>query len=238
MQKKIYIKDESSDPIYSVKNKHFLIKSRILPTLLITGGLTLLTTQVVYPLVFFKSTENIKPVETSVLGLVSGFRDFEFQELPQQITQKEPSEKILPRFFQISIPKLEIENALVEVNAASLNPEEALGHYKGSALPGEIGNSFIYGHSVLPWFYNPKNYKTIFSTLDQLDTGDVIYIEMPEGKLTYIVEGKESLKPTEVNPLKELKPKFLNESTITLMTCSPPGTKIKRLMIYATLQNL
>mgnify|MGYP000290271124 CR=1 FL=1 len=150
MKKKLYIKDESSDPIYSAKNKDFILKSRILPTVLILGGLTLLTTQVAYPLVFFTSKENTKPVEASVLGLVSGFRDFEFEELPQENLEDSQEKK---GFFLITIPKLKIEDALIEINSTTLNPEEALGHYKGSAIPGEIGNSFIsvsYTHLTLP----------------------------------------------------------------------------------------
>ncbi|HOM77650.1 sortase [Patescibacteria group bacterium] len=246
-EKKVYIKDESEDPIYSAKNKDFLIKSRVLPTILILGGITLLSTQVAYPLIFFKSKEYTKPVETSVLGYVSGFREFEFEELPKnedsqniELSNKDSGEGQTrhPEFFKITIPKLKIEEALVEVNAKTLNPDEALGHYTGSALPGEAGTSFIYGHSVLPWFYNPKNYKTIFSTLDQLETGDLVYIEINGKKLTYAIEGKEILKPNEVDPLREIKPRFLNESTITLMTCSPPGTKLKRLLVHGIIQRL
>ena len=50
-----------------------------------------------------------------------------------------------------------------------------------------------------------------------------------------MVETKEIKKPDEVNPIANYKPKYLNESTITLMTCDPPGTKINRLMINAIL---
>ncbi len=244
MEKKIYLKDESHDPFYTAKNRSFLIKSRIIPLALILSGLTLLTTQVAYPLIFYQTTEDSQKMESSVLGLVSGFRDFEFEELPIQGGSKDlpdPSNNLadsnkIPEFFLLSIPKLNIEKALVKVNSPTLNPDEFLGHYNGSALPGQTGNSFIFGHSVLPWFYNPKNYKTIFSTLDLLEVGDSLFVEIGEKKFTYIVEGKESLKPLEVNPLKEIKPKFLNESTLTLMTCTPPGTKLKRLLVYAVMK--
>ena len=53
----------------------------------------------------------------------------------------------------------------------------------------------------------------------------------------YIVYEKEVLSPQDVNPLANIKPKYLNESTITLMTCSPPGTKFRRLLVKATLTN-
>lgn len=229
--KKVYIKDESNDPIYNVKDKHFFLKSRVLPASLILLGTFLLSSQVIYPLIYFKTNQKSEKIEGSVLGTVSGFKEFEFRELTAE--KEEVETKEAPETFYLSIPKLRIEKAEVEVNAESLDPKEALGHYTGSKLPGETGNSFIYGHSVLPWFFNPQNYKTIFSTLERMEIGDKIYIEINNKKLTYTVEGKEILLPEAVDPLKEFKPAFLNEDTITLMTCVPPGTKLKRLLVYA-----
>ncbi len=230
-KKKIYIKDESNDPIYKTKNKSFVIKSRIIPLVLIAGGFLLLTSQVIYPLIRFRSDPQPENIESSVLGVMSGFRDFEFNELHPETPVE--SEKEIPEYFYLTIPKLNIKDALVEVNARSLDPKDALGHYPGSGLPGETGNSFIYGHSVLPWFFNPKNYKTIFSTLEKLETGDKFHIKINDENLTYTVTGKETLYPKDVNPLEEIRPKFLNESTVTLMTCVPPGTRLKRLLVYA-----
>ena len=152
-----YIKDESFDPIYRPVNKAFLVRSKVLPSFLVIGGLLLLVTQVVVPLVYFKTADVIaKPISSSALGLVSGFREFEFKELDVPGVGVS-TENNVPEFFYLSIPKLRIKDALVETNAPSLNPDEALGHYTGTALPGEVGNAFIYGHSVLPWFYNPRN---------------------------------------------------------------------------------
>ncbi|NMB70019.1 hypothetical protein GYA27_02350 [candidate division WWE3 bacterium] len=44
--------------------------------------------------------------------------------------------------------------------------------------------------------------------------------------------------PTEkVQPLSEYKPRYLNESTITLMTCWPAGTRSKRMVVRAVVEN-
>jgi LPXTG-site transpeptidase (sortase) family protein len=56
-------------------------------------------------------------------------------------------------------------------------------------------------------------------------------------KLTYAVENLVVLKPEDVRPLETWKPEYLNESTITLMTCWPAGTKSERLEVRATLEN-
>lgn len=239
---KTYIKDESFDPLYNPINKAFFFRTRLLPSSILTLSLLLLLTQVVIPLVSFTTLDTVStPVTKTALGKVSGFSEFEFAELKEQkesrvlgatsVTKNEAEEE----FFYLTVLKLGIESALVEINSPTLQPDEALGHYAKSALPGEVGNSFVYGHSVLPFFYNPKNYKTIFSTLGKLEAGDEFYVTYKGNELTYKVEGKRDLKPEEVDPLGLIKPKFLNESTMVLMTCSPPGTKINRLLVDAVL---
>ena len=236
-QKKVYIKDESYDPIFKSVNKEFYLKSRFLPGSLLALGFVILTTQVIIPLVYFKTQDEIsKPISSSVLGVATGFGEFEFAELTNRPINTNKNVEI-PKYFYLSIPKLNIEKALVETNSLSLKPDTTLGHYRGSALPGEMGNTFIYGHSVLPWFYNPKNYKTIFSTLDKLETGDSIEVEYLDKKMVYKVELEEVLPVLQVNPLAHYKPKYLNESTITLMTCWPAGTKAKRFLVRATLED-
>lgn len=191
------------------------------------------------PLVFFKTKDSIsKPVYSTALGRVSGFYDFEFSELNSKsrvLGTTTTTEKFDSKYFYLTIPKLNIKGAKVEINKPSLDPKNSLGHYTGSSLPGENGNTFIYGHSVLPFFYNPQNYKTIFSTLYKLEPGDLIYVRFKNKKYTYKVEGQRELKPELVDPLATIKPKFLNESTMVLMTCSPEGTKLKRRMVDAVL---
>lgn len=231
-----YIKDESNDPIYSAVSKKFIFRVLATPTLFTFLGIFVLATQIILPLFVFTTKDTIsKPIESSVLGVASGFREFEFSELSHETNVFEDPNR--PDYYYLTVPKLGINKARVETAPTDLNPDSALGHYIGSNLPGESGNTFIYGHSVLPIFYNPDNYKTIFSTLDELEIGDEFTIEYNNKKLTYAIEEKKELYPDQVDPLGGYKPKYLNESTVTLMTCFPAGTKIKRLMVNATLVN-
>ena len=233
--KKVYIKDESFDPIFKSVNLPFLFRTRMLSGLLMSLGFLILGTQVVMPLVFFKTQDTvIKPMEETVLGVATGFSDFDFEEMgPNNIVFD--NEANIPDYFQITIPKLKIKDALVKTEFDGASPDEFIGHYKGSALPGNEGDAFIYGHSVLPWFFNPKNYKTIFSTLGDLEVGDEISINYNGKNLSYSVEEKITVSPSDVNPISGWKPEYLNESTITLMTCWPAGTKTNRLLVRATL---
>lgn len=245
MTPKIYVKDESFDPIYNEVSKGFYAKTRILPSLLFFAGLFVFATQVLLPVLVFKTNNTSIDLldNTTIVGRAAGFYNFEFNELETDYGKDSYAFNVLgdeakanvPDYFYITIPQLKIKDAVVETESPSLNPDESLGHYPGTALPGENGNAFIYGHSVLPWFFNSNNYKTIFSTLGKLEPGDEFFITYNNREYTYVVESTKELAPEDVNPLAEIKPKYLNESTVVLMTCSPPGTKLKRLLVNAIL---
>jgi len=213
--------------------------------MLIFAGLGLFMWQVILPFIYIKGDKvDTHAVRGSVLGASTGFGDFSFSELTSfgpakdvvvQERQDSLKRQNVPQYFYLTIDKLGIEKALVETNAKDLNPDDALGHYPGSALPGEVGNSFIFGHSVLPMFYSPKNYKAIFSTIDRLNAGDQILISYNNVDYKFFVEDHQLAKPVDVNPLAEYKPRYLNESTITLMTCYPAGSKAMRYMVRGIL---
>jgi LPXTG-site transpeptidase (sortase) family protein len=180
----------------------------------------------------------IKPFPGTVLGLVySSSEEFYFSELGGSSKNNiEYSRKDAPERFELSIPKLSIKNATVMVDSKELNPKGFLGHYYGTALPGELGNSFIYGHSTLPIFYNPTDYSTIFTKIPDLKIGDLIQITYRGQTLLYKVRIGKELLPSEVNPYGAYYPNMYNKSTITLMTCTPPGTKKNRYIVLAELE--
>lgn len=131
--------------------------------------------------------------------------------------------------YSLSIPKLRILDALVRDDHTDL--KESLIHYPGTAQPGDLGNGVIFGHSVLPQFFNPKNYLTIFSTLHTLDVGDDITIRSGPATYTYRIQQMYVTTPEDLTPLAQ----SYGSRTLTLITCTPPGTYLKRLIIKATL---
>lgn len=144
------------------------------------------------------------------------------------------SEKFLSedkKYYTLSIPKLKIENAIVAIGGNDLS--QSLIHYPGTALPGKVGNSVIFGHSILPIYYNPKNYLAIFSLLYKLDRKDEVFLDFEGVRYRYEVEDLFEVKPTDVQILEQSS----SDSYITLVTCSPPGDprKPKRLIIRARL---
>jgi sortase A len=142
-----------------------------------------------------------------------------------------PQKKIVTpvNTYTLSIPKLRIANAMVTVAGDDL--AESLVHYGGTALPGEYGNTVIFGHSTLTQFYNPKDYKTIFSLLPTMKSGDEIDITYDGISYVYKVFDMVVSEPSDLSALEQ---KF-DDSYLTLITCVPPGTYWQRLHVRARL---
>jgi sortase A len=131
--------------------------------------------------------------------------------------------------YYLSIPKLKITDAIVAIGNMDLTKN--LIQYPQTALPGQLGNTVVFGHSVLPQFFSPKNYLTIFSTLYKLEQGDEIILRYDKSTYKYVVEEMYEVKATDLSVLEQ----HYDNKTLTLITCSPPGTYIRRLIIKAIL---
>lgn len=134
--------------------------------------------------------------------------------------------------YTLSIPKLKIEKAVVEIGGEDL--KKSLVHYSGTALPGEYGNTVIFGHSVLPVFYNPKDYNTIFSKIPTLQKGDEIFIDFDGIHFKYDIEDYLEIEPEEVEVLEQR----FDQQSLSLITCVPPGTYRKRGIVKASLAKI
>jgi sortase A len=131
--------------------------------------------------------------------------------------------------YYLSIPKLKIQNALVTISGDDL--DKSLVHYGGTGLPGQYGTAVIFGHSELPQFFSPTNYKSIFSLLPTLKIGDKILINFDGVDYTYRVYDMIVLQPTDLTALEQ----NFDDSYLTLVTCVPPGTLWARLNVRAKL---
>jgi len=129
--------------------------------------------------------------------------------------------------YSLSIPKLGIDHAVVRSDHTDL--EKSLIQYPGTALPGNLGNTVIFGHSVLPQFFNPLNYLTIFSTLHTLRPGDTFEVTADGATYTYKITDMYETAPDDLSPLAQT----YNNRYMTLITCTPPGTYLRRLIIKA-----
>ncbi len=140
--------------------------------------------------------------------------------------------EIVPPDNLIVIPKINITAPVIlEPSLAEKNIQRSLQdgvvHYAGTALPGERGNVAIVGHSSNDW-WEPGNYKFIFALLEKMAVGDKIQINYNSHKYVYEVINIKVVEPTDLSVLAPT-----TEPTLTLITCTPPGTSWKRLIVSA-----
>lgn len=131
--------------------------------------------------------------------------------------------------YTLSIPKLDITDAVVSTE--DYNVGQHLVNYGGTAVPPDKGNAVVFGHSSLPQLFEKNNYKTIFSKLHTLEKGDEIVVRVEETKHIYRVFGISIVSPSDFSPLMQR----YDQSYLTLITCTPPGTIWERLVVAAKL---
>lgn len=134
--------------------------------------------------------------------------------------------------YFITIPKLHISNAFVSTVDTDLSKH--LVNLAGTAVPPDKGNTVIFGHSTLPQLFNPKDYKTIFANAHTLEPGDTILAMVNDVTYTYKIVSLTVVEPEDTSVLSQ----SLDDSYLTLITCTPPGTIWKRLIVKARLQKL
>lgn len=182
-----------------------------------------------------KFNQNLNPLSTQFYnraGSVLGDANADYTQLsnwfvndPNNVTDSSLSSSFST--YYVSIPKLKIDQAAVIFGSTDL--KKSLIQYPKTALPGQFGSPVIFGHSVLPQFFNPKSYLTIFSTLYKLQQGDEIYVDYDHIRYKYLVEEMYEVQPTDLSVLEQR----FDGRYLTLVTCSPPGTYLRRLIIKA-----
>lgn len=134
--------------------------------------------------------------------------------------------------YSISIPSIKIENAQVSTTDTDLTKH--LVNFKGTSIPSQNGNAVIFGHSTLPQLFNAKDYKTIFANAYKLKNGDNIYAFVEGVKYSYKIFRIMVVDPSDSSALEQ----DYDNSYLTLVTCTPPGTIWKRLVVKARLEKI
>jgi sortase A len=101
-----------------------------------------------------------------------------------------------------------------------------------SAMPGQIGNFAVSGHSAGNIYDYNNQYKFIFSGLTRLQPGDMIYMDYEGQRYSYRVQGSSTVEPTDVGELARISADNPGKPMITLITCTPLGTSRYRLLVY------
>ena len=103
--------------------------------------------------------------------------------------------------------------------------EKGVGHLLGSSLPvgGECTHTVLTAHSGMAS-------QKMFSDLDQLEIGDVFYLEVLGEPLAYQVDQIKTVLPYDATYLGIIE----SEDYCTLVTCTPFGVNTHRLLVRGT----
>lgn len=153
-------------------------------------------------------------------------------KLNQEVTP--PGTRIIIPSINTNVPVIDVpEDKLLERNWTALENEiqnalrSGVVHYPGTPMPGQSGNVVITGHSsYYPW--DPGRFKDVFAVLHNLKEGDEIIVFHRQQKYTYQVGEIKKVYPYEVDVLNDF-----SDDRLTLITCTPIGTNLKRLIITA-----
>ena len=122
------------------------------------------------------------------------------------------------------IPNIDPSNEKIYLTALNKGVAQAA----GTAFPGEGGHIFLFAHST-DYFWNISTYNAIFYLLSKLENGDEVNIFYQGQRYVYRVIGSEVVDPSQVQYLT----RKTNREFLTLQTCWPPGTTLKRLLVFA-----
>jgi len=123
----------------------------------------------------------------------------------------------------VEIPKISLKIPIYHGSSKKVL-EKGIGHLETSALPigGTGNNPILTGHRGLPS-------AELFTRLDELKKGDMIYISVLNDYLAYKVNNTFNILPGDTSKLVADKDKDM----LTLITCTPYGVNTHRLIVQA-----
>lgn len=105
-------------------------------------------------------------------------------------------------------------------------------HYPGTALPGQFGNCYIFGHSS-DYIWSKGHYKSVFAVLPKINKGAEIVISDSQGnEYRYIVFDSRKVAASDTSVLAQDHTKKI----LTLQTSYPVGTALARWVAVAEMK--
>lgn len=151
-----------------------------------------------------------------------------------QIIEEKKTEFNISKETKIVIPKINVDAPIIFIESRKNEDileaiKNGIVHYANTAMPGRIGNMFLTGHSSYYW-WNGGKYNQVFALLGHLKLNDLIYIYHKGGTYVYRVKDSIVVKPNQTQVLNPTP-----TPTLSIMTCTPLGTNLKRLVVRADL---
>jgi sortase A len=158
-----------------------------------------------------------EPISAFVAQREQGQLEDAFFDPPRRVVERRPLEG--DSIARIEIPEIDVDEFVVEgTDTASLR--KGPGHYPETPLPGEAGTTAIAGHRT--------TYGAPFRKIDQLERGDRIHVDMPDGRFVYRVE---RTKIVDDQDLSVLEP--VGRQRLMLSACHPLYSAAQRVIVFA-----
>ncbi len=152
------------------------------------------------------------------------------------ITSETAREKIEPNILVINSLGIKLPVVYVQEkseDAYQLALRNGVVHFPDTAMPGQLGNVYIFGHSS-DYVWAKGNFKTAFALLPKIEVGSQILLSDQDGNpyLYKVIETK-VVKPTDLTVLSQQNN---SKKLLTLQTSYPLGTAISRFIVIAELE--
>jgi LPXTG-site transpeptidase (sortase) family protein len=136
---------------------------------------------------------------------------------------------------EVTLSKINVEAPMIwsqsdNEDAMLKDLENGLSHYPKSAAPGQNGNMIISGHSS-NYVWAKGDYNHVFADLNDLAIGDVITIKTSQANGRIITYQYKVTDKFIAAADDERIFSAANDPVLTLSTCWPIGTNLKRLII-------
>ena len=138
----------------------------------------------------------------------------------------DPPERVLRRMplkgdaiARLEIPVIGVSEYVVEGTDTG-DLRKGPGHYPDTPLPGDPGTSAIAGHRT--------TYGAPFRDIDDLKPGQVIRVDMPDGRFVYRVE---EVRIVDDSDLSVLEP--VGHRRLMLSACHPLYSAAERVIVFA-----
>jgi sortase A len=120
---------------------------------------------------------------------------------------------------KIILPALDRSYFIVE-GTEKAQLRKGPGHYPDTPLPGEHGTVAIAGHRT--------TYGAPFRTINELERGQRVVVDMPYGRYVYRVERKEIVSPSSLWVKRRVK-----HDRLILSACHPLYSAAERIVVFA-----
>jgi sortase A len=160
-----------------------------------------------------------EPVSAFVANREQGHLEKAYFDPPRRVIRREPLKG--DAIAQITIPAIGVSEYVVE-GTDTANLRKGPGHYPETPLPGEPGTTAIAGHRT--------TYGAPFRNIDQLKRGELITLDMPDGRFVYRVEETKIVDDQDLSVLDKV-----GYQRLMLSACHPLYSAAERVIAFARL---